>query len=395
MFRRYLTIMSLGTLLLISPLAPGLLILWQGDELESLAEIIDTQSDENVLYGTAVHANELEHRLSLIASRHPDIVAMGSSRMEQFRQPYFNRSFVCLCTVMGSIEDAAPLISEMLKRHKPEFVIFGLDYWWFTKLPQGRNVHPIRANANTLTLQKILQPLNWVMAGRMTMSEASDVVTGGHPNQTLPGYRPVGLAAKIQGRGYRFDGSAMHSELLFADRPASPTQDIAKVLEKIRRGDPLYPHDAGFDPTKVGIFVDAVRRLSEEGVTVLVIVPPMLGAVVDTFSRTPAFSYVDEIRGALQQLDVTVHDFHDIRQIGSNDCEFIDDRHAGDVGNMRILLGIGTVAKPMDKLPWDQDIVSGFVERFSGRALAAFSPKKYSGTEGDFLRLGCEKDKIS
>jgi hypothetical protein len=393
-FRRYLAIAVLGILFLVSPIGPGLLILWQADELTGIDAVAAAQSDEDVLYGTGVHANDVEHRLALIDRRKPDVVALGSSRMEQFRQPFFEAPFVCLCTVMGAIEDARPLILEMLKRHKPKTVIFGLDYWWFTTLPQGRNVHAVRADANAPTLQKIMAPLLWLADGRMAAGDAIDILRDGHPVTTLPGFRLMGLAARVQGRGTRFDGSALHGELLFTDGPSKPSQDIALTLERIRDGHPLYPHAVGIDPARIALLEEAEALLRDNGVAVVTILPPMLGAAVDAMAARPDFAYLDEIRGALQRLDFPVHDFHDARPAGSSDCEFIDDRHAGDVANMRLLFRIGQ-AVDTGALPWSQDRLRSDIERFSGHAIAMYAPEKYRGIEGDFLRLGCPKEPLS
>ena len=373
------------------PLLPGWLLLLQADETTPLQNIVSAQAKSDVLYGTAIHGNEVEHKLALVARRNPSVVALGSSRMEQFRQEFFDQSFVCVCTVMGAIEDAEPLIDEILHRHKPKVVLFGVDYWWFSDVPQGRNVHSVRKKPNKITLQKLMLPIEWWKRGRLSTGQYWATIFQQETVKTLPGYQLAGLSALLNGRGVRPDGSVLHGNMLFASASVQPSQDINVMRERVRIGHPLYPHKSKLKPSQISILEQAISKLGDAGVRVIVILPPMLPLVVDLLDKSDNHAYVSEIIAALSTAKPAVHNYHDARSIGATGCEFLDDRHAGDVTNMRILIDIAKRNKDGDALPWTKDKLIKAVERFSGRALAQFDPAKFNGREGDFLKLGCAK----
>lgn len=385
--RWYLVTALAICVLVLSPLAPGLLLLWRADEFKVLTTIADDQTaDETLLYGSAVHANELEHRLALLERRHPEIVAVGSSRMEQFRQPYFDATFVCLCTVMGALDDAEPLIDAMLERHVPKLVLLGLDFWWFNAAPQGRNVGVPRANPNAMTLQKALRPIEWWYRGDLTVSSAWTISSGGQVEVPHGDYGPIGLTARLRGRGVRADGSVLHGDTLASDSPVRPAQDLAVTMRRIADGHPLYQRDQQFDPARIAQLRAAIAKLEEAGVRVVTILPPMMGRIVDVLDADPGFAHIEAIRAALR--DVGVLDYHDARPLGATDCEFVDDRHAGDIANMRVLLDIDRrVGLP----PLSVARVSSAVRNQAGRAGANFEGFPQGPAERDFLMLGCDK----
>ena len=109
-----------------------ILYLYRSGEYLGLDEIIASQQESNskVLYGTALHANTRQYKKELLAKTQPKVIALGSSRVMQFRQHMFSGEFLNLGGGMESIHDGIKLIPDIIKR-KPELIILGLDIWWF------------------------------------------------------------------------------------------------------------------------------------------------------------------------------------------------------------------------------------------------------------------------
>ncbi|MHA1538366.1 MAG: hypothetical protein ACTSUD_12485 [Alphaproteobacteria bacterium] len=391
--RRYVSVMAATLVLLGFPVLLNVAFLWRAGELAGEARVAVDQQARGTLYGTGLHGNDREHRLALIAARQPEVVVLGSSRMEQFRQDYFTAPFVCACTLMGAIEHGAPFVEAMFKVAKPKLVILGLDYWWFGDSPDdgGGRWRP-SVNASNLSAAKLLRPFAWLRRGSLGIGDYLGVLTGRGDIARLTTHPKLGVQAVVRGRGVRKDGSALHADALFGPARQHKGQDFDKVRAQIAEGDTYYPHNVRLAPRRFAELERLVRRIEGHGAKVVVILPPLAGRVADMMKAEGKFAYVSAIRARLRRTDGEIHDFHDPRPLGAADCEFLDDRHGGDVVVMRMLERIlrdnpgsaltGVVGRAK---------ITAAIARFKGHALAPFRPALYRRAETDFLGLGCRK----
>ena len=86
------------------------------------------------LFGSGVSQDFVDYKLQLYAALRPDIAAVGSSRVMQFRGAWFRRPFCNMGGVAGNLAVLRSTVDAMLRLHRPRAVILGLDFWWF--LPQ-------------------------------------------------------------------------------------------------------------------------------------------------------------------------------------------------------------------------------------------------------------------
>lgn len=391
--RRYVSVMAATLVLMGFPVLLNLLVLWRAGELAGEARIAADQQAKGTLYGTGLHGNDREHRLALIAARQPRVVVLGSSRMEQFRQDYFTVPFVCACTLMGAIEHGRPFVEAMFKVAKPKLVILGLDYWWFGDSPDdgGGRWRP-GAQASHLSAAKLLRPFGWLRRGSLKFGDYLGVLAGRSDIARLTTHPKLGIQAVVRGRGVRKDGSALHADALFGPARQHKAQDFEKVRAQIAEGDGYYPHDVRLAPRRFAVLERLVRQIESHGAKVVVILPPLAGRVADMMNASGKFAYIAAIRARLRRRGGEIYDFHDPRSLGAGDCEFIDDRHGGDVVVMRMLARVlrdnpGSVLSGVV----DRAKITAAIARFEGRALAPFRPALYQRHETDFLGLGCNK----
>ncbi len=385
--RRYLIVAAVVALVCLSPLAGGAALLWRGGELLSVAEVAAAQQATKAIYGTAVHGNDAEHRLALIAERKPRVVAMGSSRMEQMRQDYFAAPFACLCTAMGEMAHGPGLMRALLTVHRPDIVLLGLDYWWFADSPTAGAWTP-SADPTGLTVGKLVKPLTWVGDGTLSAEAARALLSGDRVAEVID--RPaIGVAARLTGRGVRADGSAFHGDVLFADAPRRPSQDIPHVLEQVRDGGPYYPHDLTPAPDRLALLEETIALGREAGVTVIPVLTPMMPTVAAAMARQPGLAYVEDIHRMVAEAGAV--DAFDATALGAGDCGFLDDRHGGDGVYMRLLEAIAATPRGAALAPYLSPSLDAAIAAAKGRALARFDASLYPLPEGDFLALGCKK----
>ena len=63
-------------------------------ENNSYSDIVKRQIKNDSIYGTSLNQNTFSYKLELIKNVAPKIIALGSSRIMQFRKEDFNTSFI-------------------------------------------------------------------------------------------------------------------------------------------------------------------------------------------------------------------------------------------------------------------------------------------------------------
>jgi hypothetical protein len=132
--------------------------------------------------------------------------------------------------------------------------------------------------------------------------------------------------------------------------------------------------------------------LRSEGVEVRFVMPPIAGAVLRAMRAGGGTSLLETLRDRLSSGDYAFYDFTDGTALGSPDCEFVDGLHGGFVTYLRMLR---TMAPDLESVPSLRGLVQPVAEldrliaTNSGRA--TLRDQAWSGTEIDFLGLGCRK----
>jgi hypothetical protein len=115
--------------MIILPLA---IYIYSSGETMSLEKVKEEQlnSKTEKLYGTALHNNTVNYKRHMLNSTESKIIALGSSRIMQFRANMFLDSFYNTGGVMGSINSGSLVIEDIIKQN-PEIIFISIDPWWF------------------------------------------------------------------------------------------------------------------------------------------------------------------------------------------------------------------------------------------------------------------------
>ena len=100
-------------------------------EHNSFESIVKRQLEHNSIYGTALNENVFAYKLELVKQTKPKVIALGSSRVLQFREEFFTHSFISAGNAMNTLKEGRLFLEEVLKFYKPDIVILGLGVWWF------------------------------------------------------------------------------------------------------------------------------------------------------------------------------------------------------------------------------------------------------------------------
>ena len=93
-YRRFLLGLVGTAVVMAIPGLLSILFLLRSSELASFEGIALRQQETGEIYGSAVNGSNNLYKLELIRVRRPDVVVLGSSRVQQIREEFFDSSFV-------------------------------------------------------------------------------------------------------------------------------------------------------------------------------------------------------------------------------------------------------------------------------------------------------------
>ncbi|MDE7371527.1 MAG: hypothetical protein K2N07_07290 [Desulfovibrio sp.] len=392
--RRYFLILAglgLFGLLVLAPYAAWWLYA-SGDAAVERA-VAAQSSGRFALFGSGVSQDFVDYKLRLYAAIKPDIAAVGSSRVMQFRGAWFRKPFCNMGGVAGNLAVLRSTVDAMLRIHKPEAVILGLDFWWF--LPQWeaepfKEVPPTSGSYN-YSFASLKKPWQWLLEGKISPQELAAPVLG----LFGAGFREdrFGIMAQQTDDGFGPDGSwYATAEATGQQRPLD--FQFRDTLAQVAGGTKAFyrarPGQDGPSEAHLDAFAEIWCRLRSRGVKTFVFIAPLSPRVLEAMRKTPgAWPHLFRLREALASRGIDALDCTDARGFASGDCEFIDGFHGGEVSYARIL------RRMADRWPAllayvDMEKLDAVISGWAGHVLVPDS-RLTALPETDFMRLGCPK----
>lgn len=343
------------------------------------------------LFGSGISQDFVDYKLQLYAAERPEIIAIGSSRVMQFRQAWFRQPFLNMGGVAGNLAVLRSTIDALLAIQTPKAVILGLDFWWF--LPQWeaspQAYVPPTSGSYNYSLASLKKPWEWLFEGKISVTDFARPVLGMFGN----GFRSdrFGIMAQQTDDGFGPDGSWYYTAEITGQKPALDYQ-FADTLGNVQRGIRAFYHaskeQTGPAQTHIDVFAEIWCKLKSRNIHVFAFIPPLAGKVLAAMPAE-AYPHLYHLREALLARGIDALDFSDPRKIGAGDCEFVDGFHGGEVAYARILRQMA------DRWPnllayVNMARLDALIRDWQGHALVANS-QLTTRPEIDFLGLGCQK----
>ncbi len=392
----FLLYVLLFTILWSVPVLLDVLFIHNAGENSGFDEIVSLQKSKDAIYGTASNQNTFLYKLEMVKMVKPVVIALGSSRVMQFREEYFNSSFVNCGGAMNYINEGRMFLEKMLLFHKPKLMLFGVDFWWFNNNIKQPTIFDYHDNdGKVLTIDKLVRPFSFLLKAKITIKDVWNILFNRHKENGVTKYYNIGLNAITDSRGFRKDGSYLYAGIIFGLDKGIIDHKFNDSLNKINKGGFGFEYGDDLAKDRIEDFKNIVNICRDNKIDLIIINPPLSHTIYSKiYSMLNKYSYVDKFREfmKLQLQNMEFYDFQNILDIGSNDCECIDGIHGGDVTYQKILLKIiednpKTALKDYLLI----DIIKYSVVKYKGKTLSIFKDDKYKLSEVDFLQIGCKK----
>lgn len=345
------------------------------------------------LFGSGMSQDFVDYKLQLYTAVRPDIATVGSSRVMQFRAAYFRRPFLNMGGVAGNLATLRSTLDAMLRLHKPQAVILGLDFWWF--MPQWE-AHPFKETPPTsgsynYGFESLKKPWSWLLDGKISLTELAAPLLA----PLGQGFRAgrYGIMAQQTDDGFAPDGSWHYTaEVTGQKRPFD--YQFSDTLSQVRHGIKAFyrarPNQQAPSPEHLDAFAEIHCRLRARGIQTFVFIAPLSLRVLTAMrEHEEGYAHLFALREALLARGIDVLDFTDPRSLASGDCEFIDGFHGGEVTYARLLRAMA------DRWPAllsyvNMERLNAAIRDWQGHATAP--DERVTGLpETDFMRFGCPK----
>jgi len=372
-------------IMIILPLA---IYIYSSGETMSLEKVKEEQlnSKTEKLYGTALHNNTVNYKRHMLNSTESKIIALGSSRIMQFRANMFLDSFYNTGGVMGSINSGSLVIEDIIKQN-PEIIFISIDPWWFNKNYQKPSASIDDVNSSfdpsdsyPIKLTHIKDVARWLFSKKLTFDDLYNTIFNGQSN--------IGISAS-KGDGYGIDG-AFYSARQITGQLSSEAKLFDNEIQRIKNNKGNLKYGSSADDQHINNFTSLVEKISNSGIKVIVFFPPFALKLHKLFqAKEKSYKYMGDIREKLTKKGVEYFDFSDPREIDSDTCEFFDGTHGGEITYARILLELANKRGDIQKYI-NIKYLKSIVKKYQG---STFVPNVEITTlpEIDFLEIGCQK----
>lgn len=320
-------------------------MLYLGESMP-LSWIVAQQQAADILYRPKYGNRDQQFKTLSVNMRRPEVLALGSSRILQFRAGFFNRrpdAFYNAAAPAWTLPQVSNLLYGLDAQVLPRVLILAVDPPWFNDAYEADEFPAPVSDIEHLLLvdRSILQDMISGEAFDRTGFENAAYFRREEPGGS--GVLALGMRAIRDGHGFRSDGSEQYGDFLIADW-LWQLQQRENHLEMMRRGEQMYV----YGETVSEASLDALSRLldfaARNDISVIGFLPSYTPQLWERMIARGNHSYIEALTPRLRELfaahDFPFFDFSDGASTGSSDDEFFDGWHASELSNLRLYLAM-------------------------------------------------------
>ena len=340
--KKFILKIVLFSILLVLFIAPSFLILkFSGENYKDLKTVV--KKNENFLIGYAYQENNYGYLkwLSIVENKKNEIIVLGSSRVLSFRKEMFQSSFYNAGYTIHSIGDFKVFLESLPEDKYPSYLIIGLDQWmfninWNSGVVKGR---PKYSWANSFS--KYPKP-------NIHFSVYKDLIKGKYglnviTNNSLT--NKIGLNALVSNTGFRNDGSILYgqqiSKLINNDSTANDYK-FNNTFDRVKNGNNRFQFGGSINDMAINELIKLLSFCKNSNINVIGFVPPFANSVYNEMINSNNYFYINDLEKRLSKIfneyDYEFYNYPSGNYCNSNDNEFIDGFHGGDLVYANILI---------------------------------------------------------
>jgi len=345
---------------------PLLFLVWAGEIPFNLKSTIIEQVEGGTPFLLRYRYNERPYKFykfqSAVEHQAP-VLALGSSRVLQFRSNSFQRKFYNAGYSINGISDFRVFLELLLKHYKPETVLIGLDPWMFNQNwddfeSQSRSTKPENyLKLETSNSGELLTAARSVWSDLFKSKyQLKNIISSGNDSLKL-----VGLGARSEKAGFRRDGSIYYGDEFGLETLWPKPHESFRAKDKF--SDTLQRIEGGIRQFQPGASVNlkAIRELrelfsflKENEIQAIAFVSPVSNTAYRAMKKSSKYEYLEllepMIREVTSEFSSPFFYFPDLLSLESTDEEAIDGFHGSERVYLKMLLEMAKESEPLLKV---------------------------------------------
>lgn len=321
-------------------LAVPVAVFVRAGEFVPVRVVVERQATQPLLYGPAYSNATKVLKLEAVRRRDPETIALGSSRVFQFRAAFFAapERFYNAGGTVGCMGELARFLAHLPADAQLKVVIIGLDQWWFNSAFDSRLRSEPEAEYTT-----DIEPLNLVQQHWHTVwRDLFQGKLGVRDFLARRAYPWVGLNALVRRSGFMPDGSYYGKHLNGQPGADDPEFELRDTLAQVARATERY----AWQEQASGVALEELHRLlaaaHDRGLTIVGFLPPFAPTVATLLAHSGHYGYMHQLPAQLRPLFASfgyaLFDFTDVAPLGATDQEFYDGVHGSDKTYLRMMV---------------------------------------------------------
>jgi len=317
-----------------------ILVFFLSREYYPISEVVANQAKKpDIVYGASYSFLDRSYKKSLMVSRQPEVIALGSSRIMQLRQEFFiepNKFTNAGGGALG-LDEMVKFIQELPSDHRVKLIILDLDQEVFKPLSFVVQNEAEKPNGILKWLST-----DWKRVyldyfyGKFSLKQLF---------QRSMATENIGLNSLINGNGFRADGSYQYGKMLSnPNHQSNLVTELSIVSSAIERDRGSFLYGDKISPTAISSLNDILKLATERNIDVVGFLPPypnqfyqQIARVDDVYQKNMT-SLPKEIDHVFSQYHFNFYDFSDIKILGASDQEFVDPQHGTDKLFLRLAI---------------------------------------------------------
>ncbi len=316
--------------------------LWKTGDLWSPQYALNHQqrSTKESLYGPRFFSDQFNiYKLSGIRYRHPSILSIGSSRVMQIRDRMFHPLKNEFYNGGGLLRNAFDLeaFAVMILGEElplPQVLIVGIDPWWL-RTNYGKTTW-LHDSDERFSFAGHIEAFRQIL--KKDAFKKAFAATSAFESPHFR-YEAIGTSARIEGTGFRKDGSSLYPPNVFleyVDSPIYRDRESPPIINRIQMTKREFSLPATIDEKRVRMIIDALSLIKNKGVEVYAFMPPFSTEAYDALEDSPALNkwwnyYKHEFPKLLESHDISVIPVSHPAQYELDDTYMFDGWHPSEV----------------------------------------------------------------
>jgi len=329
-----------GILLLIPPL---LILKITGENYTDIDNLIESQ--KKYFIGYAYNENNYKYlKWKELTSRKPQqVVALGSSRVLQFREEMFESSFYNAGFTISRITDFVPFLKSLPSIKYPEVLIIGLDQWMFNE--NWDTISNIQTNESkwrdSFTKYPRISTFRNVWKDLFSGKYGFDILRKDSQNTI----QKIGLNTFVNDKGFRKDGSNSNGAQIIKLQNGDPTANdfnFANTYLEIKKSIGVFHYGNQINPKALLELDNLLDFCKHHKIYLIGFLPPFADAVNERLEKSGKYVYMDSLysksKVIFEKHNFELWDMTHLSKYQSNDKETIDGFHGSEVSYIKMLI---------------------------------------------------------